>query len=264
MGEKLSNAPVYFTIVQVRFNSIPKMDSFAPNIQEKFRKATFPDAQTNTLSTLNLSFGVSDAVGQQPIPLKQQTQHTYSNFENSACFILDQSSLTFQTTRYDTFETFSETFLMGLKLVNEAVEGIDFVDRIGIRYLNAFKAQGEESIVSYLNAKVVGLFGEAESQTTHSFTETVYVRNKKNIVARSIILNGPFSFPLDVQPGALKVAERFKKISETHGALDIDGSTIERQKFDMASVTEELQLVHNEVEAAFTAIVLPHALEVWK
>ena len=264
MGEKLSKAPVYFTIVQVRFNAIPRMDTFAPNIQEKFRKASFSDAQTNTLSTLNLSFGMSDGVGQQPIPLRQQTQHTYSNFESKACFILDQSSLTFQTTEYDTFESFSETFLMGLGLVNEGVEGIDFVDRIGFRYLNAFKARDNESITTYLNAKVVGLFSEVEIQTSHSFTETVYVRNKKNILARTIILNGRFSFPLDVQPGALKVADRFTKISDTHGALDIDGSTMERQKFNMASVATELKLVHDEIEVAFTKIVSPHALEVWK
>lgn len=263
MGEKLRNAPVYFTIIQVRFNTIQKMDSFAPNIQEKFRKASFSDAQTNTLNTLNLSFGMSDAPAQQPIPLKQQTQHTYSNFENTACFILDQSSLTFQTTEYDTFKTFSETFLDGLKFVDEVVEGIDFVDRIGIRYLNAFKARDNESITAYLNTKVVGLFDEAEIKTSHSFTETVYSRNRKNIVARTIILNGPFSFPFDVQPGALKVGDRFRKISETHGALDIDGSNIERLKFGLTSLAAELNSVHDEIEVAFTKIVSPHALKIW-
>ena len=93
MSKKMKNAPVYFTIIQARFNSIQKMDEFATNIQEKFRKTEFPDAQTVILNTLNLNFGNPSEAVQAQAPNRQLTQHTYSNFERTACFVLDSSSL---------------------------------------------------------------------------------------------------------------------------------------------------------------------------
>lgn len=264
MGEKLSKAPVYFTIAQVRFNSVQKMDTFAPDIQEKFRKATFSDAKNITLTGLNFGLGVNNAPIQFPVPVTQ-TQHSYSNFENTKCFILDQSSLTFQSTDYNGFDSFSKTFLSGLQFVDEVVEGIDFVDRIGMRYLNAFKPQMGHSLHQYLNPKVVGLFDDSEKQISHSFSETVYVRNRKNVIARTVILNGSFNFPLDTQLGSLVVNKRFvEEISGLHSSLDIDSSTSERQKYSINLVSDELAKIHAEVENAFKEIVLPYALEAWK
>lgn len=263
MGEKLSKAPVYFTIAQVRFNSVQKMDSYAPDIQEKFRKEAYSDAQTVTLNGLNFDIGVNDAPFQMPIPIRQ-TQHTYSNFDKTECFILDQSSLTYQATEYRGFETFSESFLKGLVFVDDVVEGLDFVDRIGMRYLNAFKARNSEPIAEYLNPKVTGLFDDSQKQISHSFSETVYKRNDKDIIARTIILSGKFNFPFDAQPGALAVDNRFKEISGIHSTLDIDSSTSTRQRFSIDLVTHELKLIHNEIESAFKEIVSHKALEIWK
>lgn len=263
MGEKLSKAPVYFTIAQVRFNSVQKMDSYAPDIQEKFRKATYSDAQTITLNGLNFGIGVNDAPLQMPVPIRQ-TQNTYANFDKTECFILDQSSLTYQATKYRGFETFSETFLKGMEFVNDVVEGLDFVDRIGMRYLNAFEAQNTEHITEYLNPKVIGLFDDSQKQNSQSFSETVYKRNDKNVIARTIILSGRFNFPFDAQPGALAVNNRFKEISGVHSTLDIDSSTSTRQRFSINLVTDELKLIHDEIESAFKEIVSSKALEIWK
>lgn len=43
MGAPLKNPPVYFTIAQVRFNTILKLAEFLPAIQENLRNAGFPD-----------------------------------------------------------------------------------------------------------------------------------------------------------------------------------------------------------------------------
>ena len=263
MGEKLSKAPVYFTIAQVRFNSIQKMDSFAPDIQEKFRKVSFSDAQTISLNGLDFGFATVGNSLNPPVPVRQSL-HIYSNFEKTECFILDQSSLTFQTTEYGDFQSFSETFLRGLKIVDQVIGGIDFVDRIGLRYLNAFQAENGKHITYSLNPKIVGTFDNPEMQISHSFVETAYIRNRKNVLARTIIMNGQFNFPLDIQLGALRLSKRLNDISGEHATLDIDSSTSVRQKFDIASVSIELRLIHDEIEYSFNRIVSPSALENWK
>jgi uncharacterized protein (TIGR04255 family) len=263
MGKKMNKAPVYFAIVQIRFNAIQKMDFFAANIQDKFRKTDFPDAHTAVLNTLNLNFGGSQQELSQ-VPMTQLTQHTYSNFDRTACFVLDSSSLTFQTTEYDNYETFSETFLRGLNIVNTEINGIDFVERLGLRYLDAFRAGTDDKIEDYLNSHVTGLHGTPGAKIAHTFTESVYVKQDVNVTARVIIMDRQFGFPLDVQPGSLAVGERFKSISGVHSMLDIDCSILKRDKFDKALVKANLEKIHDEVDRSFNDVTTKHARKVWK
>jgi uncharacterized protein (TIGR04255 family) len=53
MRAKMKSAPVYYVIVQVRFNPILSLDTYAAQIQERLRKEGFPDAQRGFLATIN-------------------------------------------------------------------------------------------------------------------------------------------------------------------------------------------------------------------
>ena len=57
MGRKLSQAPVFFTLVQVRFNPILALDSYVPKIQDELRRQGYPDAQKGVMATFNLNVG---------------------------------------------------------------------------------------------------------------------------------------------------------------------------------------------------------------
>src|SRR2546430_1267022 len=110
MGRKMNNAPVYFAIVQARFNPILALDSYAPAIQDSLRRQ-FPDAQKGTLNTFNLALNPALDGGQSQVPVSRVTRYTFLNAGRTAGFILDQGTLSYQTTDYDVFETFSDTFL---------------------------------------------------------------------------------------------------------------------------------------------------------
>jgi uncharacterized protein (TIGR04255 family) len=43
MGTPLKNPPVYFTAVEVSFNTLLTLREYVPSIQESMRKAGFPD-----------------------------------------------------------------------------------------------------------------------------------------------------------------------------------------------------------------------------
>ena len=122
MGQKLRNAPVYFTIVQARFNPILALDTYAPKVQESLRKQGFPDAQKGVLATFNLSLGSPREAPPRRCRSKQTTRYTFLNIERTAGFVLDQAALSFQTTEYDVFESFSAAFLAGLRTVHEVVD----------------------------------------------------------------------------------------------------------------------------------------------
>jgi len=263
MGKKMQNAPVYFTIVQVRFNSILALESYAPKIQESLRKQKFPDVKRGVLTTFNISPPVPDEESNPHIPLSQALRFMFYNMERTSGFLLDEGALTFQTTKYETFEKFSEDFLKGLKVVHEVVD-LSYTDRIGIRYLDAIFPKEGEKLSEYLIESVRGIAEKLEGVIVHSFSETLVRRDEVNLLARAIIQNGKLGFPPDIKPDILKIEERFKNLQGLHAILDTDGFTELRESFSLEKVNEHLYTIHSEINKAFRATITDKALKAWE
>jgi uncharacterized protein (TIGR04255 family) len=263
MARKMTHAPVYFAIVQARFNPILALDSYVPQIQERFRKEGFPDVQKGVLATLNLNLA-APAEGSTPqVPVAQSTRYTFCNMDRTAGFILDQGALSFQTTEYEIFETFSGGFRRGLQAVHEAVD-LSYTDRIGYRYLDAVFARANESLEDYLNPSVIGLAEKFRDSVVHSFSETNLRSANINVVARVIIQDGEVGFPPDLLPNILRLAERFRVLRGRHAILDTDGSFEGREPFSLDRIADHLNAIHDEVAKTFNATVTQNALKVWK
>lgn len=269
MGSKMTNAPVYFTLAQVRHNPVLSLDSYIPGIQESLRKAGYPDFQRGMSVVFNLG-NLAPAAGgdtkqEQPQQLRIE-RFMFSNMERTRGFILDQNSLSFQSTEYDTFESFSGAFLMGLGIVHQAVT-FGFSERVGIRYLDAVvPVGGEKELPKFLVPEVLGLASRLGDNVSvlHSFSETQIRTTVGNVLSRTIIQNGPLGFPPDLQPIGLKVAERFIKVSGVHAIIDTDGSHETREAFDLDALKGKLQALHDEIIKVFQATVTEHALNAWK
>ena len=263
MGKKMQHAPVYFTIMQVRFNPILALESFAPKIQENLRKQKYPDAKKGVVATFNISPPVA-AEGDNPqIPLSRSRRFMFCNMERTSEFILDEGALTFQTTRYDTFEKFSEDFLKGLKVVHEVME-LAYTDRIGIRYLDAVFPREGEKLAEYLAESVHGIAEKLEGNIVHSFSETLVRKDGINLLARTIIQNGKLGFPPDIHGAGLNLDERFRNLQGLHAILDTDGFAELRESFHLEQVREHLDAIHSEIIKAFRATITDKALKSWE
>lgn len=263
MGAKLRAAPLYFTIVQVRFNSVLSLETYAPQIQERLRKDGFPDAQRGVIATINLNVPVASDVGSPPMPVAQ-ARLLMGNMERTSSFILDPNALSFQTAEYNTFESFSADFFKGLEAVNDAV-GLSYADRIGLRYLNAVFPKPGETIRDYFPESLLGLSiadGPARG-IVHSFSETLIKADQVNVRSRVVIQDGEVAFPPDLQPLQLKVAARFKQLRGRHGIIDTDGWTDSREEFSVDRIRERIDLIHEEVERTFLASVTKNAVKAW-
>jgi uncharacterized protein (TIGR04255 family) len=264
MGQKLRNAPVYFTIVQARFNPILALDTYAPKVQESLRKQGFPDVQKGMLTTFNLSLGSAREAPPTQVPVDQTTRYTFLNIERTAGFVLDQAALSFQTTEYDVFESFLAAFLAGLRTVHEVVD-LSYTERLGVRYLDAVFPRTGETLSGYLNESLLGLLGKVEGhQLVHAFSETVGRAGSITVVSRAIVQDGPVGFPPDLQPMNLAVAERFRTRTGIHATLDIDGSYIQRERFDLDRVQKHLTDIHDQITRSFNVSVTQQALDVWR
>jgi len=263
MGIKMRHAPVYFTIVQARFSPILALDSYAPQIQEKLRKEGYPDARKGALATINLNLASPTEASAPQVPVTQTSRYMLLNMEQTEAFILDQGALSFQTTEYDVFETFSVKFLTALRAVDEAVD-LSYTDRIGIRYLDAVFPKSGEMLQDYISSSMLGLTQKLAGGLVHAFSETQVKMDGVGVIARAIIQDGVVGYPPDLQPVTLKLADRFEQLRGLHAILDIDGSAELREVFNLDRVHERLLAIHDEIDNAFRASVTENALKRWE
>lgn len=265
MGQKMKNAPVYFTIAQVRHNPVLRLGSYAPDIQDRMRKAGYPDFKKGVSMAFTLTAQMGDP-SQPHNPFVEQVERLmFFSTDSTKGFIVEQNALSFHTTEYDTFETFSNEFMRGLAIVHECVT-LAHTERIGLRYLDAVvPPEGEDGLPDFLVPGVLGLSSRLPSdvQVSHSFSETHIQAAECNILARTIIQAGPLGFPMDLQPIGVKIADRFGKINGVHAIIDTDASIEGRCSFDLEHIESQLKILREGVGIAFDATVMPHAVSAW-
>lgn len=263
MGKKMKLAPVYFTIVQARFNPILILDSCAPLIQELLGKQKYPDVKKGINVTFNFPPQVSEEEGPAQLPVSQRRRYTFCNMERTSGFILDEDALTFQTTAYETFERFSDEFIKGLEAVHE-VARLAYTERVGLRYLDAVFPKDGEKLSDYLVEPVLGLTEKLSGNLVHSFTETLVRKDEISVLARTIIQNGRVGLPPDLLETRLGLDGRFRNLQGLHAILDTDGFTERRETIDIQRVLNRLNDIHEEITKAFRATVTDMALNAWE
>lgn len=264
MVKKLTNAPVYYTVAQIQFNPILDLEGYIPAIQAKMREANFPDFKREVFQQLVLPFGGSE-LGQMAAPtVAPQSRYMFGDIEGRSLFLLDTNMLSFQTTAYDTFKTFSTNLLKVLGILHDALH-LNFVERIGIRYLDAVQPTGGgDTLRDYLVPEVLGLSGRDAGALQHSISETAMTTQSGQLVSRVLIRYGAVGLPADLAGApAPSIASRFTHSNSLHAIIDTDAYFNQREVFDLAKVEMRLSALHEEVALSFKAMVTPHALTSW-
>lgn len=255
---RLSKAPVYFTLAQVRFNRLLKLDGFVPDIQERLRQASFPDFSIQTALALEINFQ-NGTPSPSPVPVKR---YYFGDTARTHAFVLDQDSLTLQSTDYGDFAHFSKNFMQGLNIVHDCVR-LDYIERIGLRYLDRVIPQGSEDLYQYLAPEITGLGRKLPGEPVRAYAESENIVKDVKLLSRVIIQNSPLAFPPDVVPGSMKVNSRLAEYAGIHAILDNDGSTESRFAFASELVLTQLNDIHNVIGDAFRAAGSEHAFKVW-
>jgi len=264
MGKKMKNAPVYFTVAQVRFNPILNMEGYLPTIQERMRATHFPDFKRETIQQLILQFGSPSDGGQAPKPsFVPQARCVFGNIDRTTEFVLEHNALALQTTAYDISNMFFKMLLDGLGIVHDVLR-LDFTERVGLRYFDAVLPKSNESLSDYLTPEVLGLSHKLDGKLSHSYSETVAMNTSGQLVSRIIIQDGRVGLPPEIMPLAPKLSPKFTEPEGRHAIIDIDAFCEQREAFSMEKLSLKLVELHAEIEKAFNATITQFALDAWK
>ncbi len=267
MGTKLTNAPVFYTLTQVQFNTVMQLPNYIPEIQERLRQAGYPDFIPEQQSIFQLQPVSSDS---QPNVISEFVpKWSFMNIHKTEGFVLLRDGLIYHTTEYKDSETFYQKVLMGLEIVHSVVS-LALVRRIGLRFLDVINPEQGETLDQYVVNQVLGLRGIASEHSLHSMSESVFNNpNETVLVSRvmtgSVERSAPF-MPNELLPLPLKLKERFESISGDMAVMDTDTFIIPSQSREFS-----LELIHNllkdlkkNITFAFESIVTPYALKRWQ
>lgn len=257
-----TDAPVFFALVQVRFNTIEDMGEYITSLQKVMREQGFPDYFPETKYELQVKAGADAANSVRHL---EHTRWVFNDIEKQSGFVLLKNQLVFQTTNYSNFGDFLEKLLKGLSVVHETV-GLAYVERIGLRYLDAAIPTSDKNLEDLLHPGQLGLYKDLKGDIRHAFTETVTAIDDGTLVGRALVTKQGVVIPPDLQPLNLDILDKFKGVGEKDVAvIDIDYFKEKREKIDFAAVREKIVSLHDVVKEAFeTATTETARREIWK
>lgn len=256
---KMSLAPVFYTLAQVQFNPIAQMSDYVAHLQERLRRSGFPDFQAENQFELTIRRLDESQPDVQP---QHHVRWSFMNAQRTEGYLLLSNALVFHTTTYDTFSDFLRKTISGLKLVHEIVE-LAYVERVGLRYLDAIVPMDNDILQQYLNPSLLGFSTNLDGRLNHSFTETVTVIEDGNLVARAVITDGALALSPDLITLQLELQVRFKEINGRNAVLDTDYFVVKRTSFDLKEIEDQLLKAHDIITNAFKVSVTDYAREKW-
>lgn len=260
MGEKLQNAPIFFSIGQIRFNPILDMHRHIEALQKEFRKYSFSGFSEENLTSIQL-----DPAGASPnvVPTSQK-RWRFTNSKKTGEFVLFQNSISYQTTRYETSQEFMPRLMTAIRTVHKELN-LDYVEQIGFRTLDAILPSQDRPLEIWLKPTLLGFYSGTNDSLKHSILEGVSTIGASGfLVQRVVILRGSLAVPIDLMPIALEIDERFKSINGWHAILDTDFAAREQFDFDIDTIGERVTAVKKEASTAFRDAVSSQALDLWR
>lgn len=262
MGKRLTNAPVYFTILQVKFNAILNLADFLPKIQDTFRRMNYADYRTDKHFVFELATKEAQDQNLPPVPT-QKDRYFFGNADKTYLFILDSNSLTLQSTDYKDFDVFSGEFYKALESIHSIVE-FAFIDRIGLRYLDRVMPRTGEALDLYLIPEIAKASRSLNGTLHYTYNEIMAETDGVTVISRFMIQYGGLGFPPDIDITGMNIQSKFTDYVGLSAVLDNDGFIERRQEFSVSTFAEQIKQIKKVVKNSFKSVLNPEAFEAWK
>ncbi|ENE3282537.1 TIGR04255 family protein [Escherichia coli] len=264
-SNRMSNAPVYYVLAQVKFTPIKAMKKYVDDIQEALRLRGYPLFERR--EAMQMVFDVNTP-GESPQPSFEMVQQWYmSDITKTSGFVLGNDFITFQTTDYKEHEPFFKALMEGLSVVIEHANPA-LLTRLGLRYLDAVIPSEGEKIEQYLCNGLHGV--DLDLSPIQSVNEMVFQTNVGPVISTGFLVTrlhkmfGQLSFPPDILPFGVEMLERFRSDKALwHGIIDTDHYVEGNMLPEIDSIEQQFNSLHGVVKESFNKMVSQHAINRW-
>ncbi|WP_396217025.1 TIGR04255 family protein [Gemmatimonas sp.] len=261
---RLQNAPLVHVLAQVVYSPIWELSERVKAFRAAIHPNDFPwvtEGQVHHVS-------VTD---QAPPRVDIKPRWDFFSADKTIGVMLTEEALVLQTTAYKTSEPFRNRLRSVLRALEE-VAGVEFVQRIGLRYIDLVRISPGERFGEYvhagllgfpwreapeLQARGIGLRTEAISKTAHGI-----------MAVRSSVLPPGQMLPGDLLPAVLRYPTAI-----TEGQAGVPGLILDFDhfvqfdevtfRFESEGIVDVVNKLHGGLRTAFEAACTPHALERW-
>jgi len=261
---KMSNAPVFYAMAQVHFAPIA-VANYSSLFHDAVR-AKFPLKSSSVIRRLELTHS-----GNMPsAQINDSTLWLLTAADQHSGLILDDSTLTYHTTRYDTKVPFIDELLEALSHLHKIAK-LDHLSRFGMRYLDAIFPKANRNLDEYLVGSVHGV-SKPLLERRQAMSESIFrtqcspLIEEGTLVSRVYQLHGKLEFPPELLPTSnLKLLQQFEEQETAHHAIiDTDHFVEGMIPMDLAGAKAQLESLHQRCSDIFRAVTTEFAQECWK
>lgn len=262
---RMSNAPVYYVLAQIKFTPVKAMKKYVDDIQDALRLQGYPLFESRESTQLKFEFNTPSEPAQ---PAFETVQHWYmSDLKRTSGFVLGNDFITFQTTEYDTHQPFIKELMKGFTAVMDHPKPA-LVTRLGLRYLDAVLPENGETIEQYLCEGLHGI--NLELDQIQSVNELVFQTKVGPIVENGFLvtrlhkMRGQLGFPPDMIPVGVDMIQRFRTEHELwHGIIDTDHYVEGSMPAVVDVIEKQLTSLHSVVKGTFNKMISQYAIDKW-
>jgi uncharacterized protein (TIGR04255 family) len=262
---RLPNAPLAYVLAQVRFEPFLEIEKCIPALQTSLREH-YP----RFLHTEQVGYGMlPQPDGQPPRMQPMNVLHwEFGSGSNHEGVILQQHSLVFHVTAYETHEQFGQMWRWIMEQVEEQIPHL-FVNRIGLRYIDFIIPKAGELPSNYVADRLrcdpdPGI----NYQNYRGLTLAQYELAGKqgHLSIRYSRGRGKPQLPSDLADMPLQPSAIMQRVvDEEHptAVLDIDRFMALSMTYDVEQLAESFRQMQEDLSVAFKALTTDHARVVW-
>lgn len=254
---KLLRSPLIFVLAQVKISPVVAIEEKIPSLQESLRKRGYPRFAVRELRPAMQ--GPDGQIQQMPA----QKQWEFIDKESYSSVLVDSDGISYQVTKYDSFETFMSAMREALCVFSQHVEP-DLIQRVGLRYVDLVVPSEGKDIRAYFNDSLRGFKIHSDENREAFFSESVCQTGQTSkFIHRYVEASHGLGFPPDLLPTNLHF-NRDPRMKSSFGLLDMDHYIALDENFEIQSAINHFFNLHDHQTKAFEASVTTDAIEEWK
>jgi len=250
--------PVFYVLIQVKFNTI-QMARYVEDFLEALRRSGYPDYSEDTQTEMRVVMGPDGPRQFEQYPRKRWQ---FLNRERTEGFTLLEDALIYHTNRYENFSRCRAETLKALEILHKQVT-LDYVDRVGMRYLDAIVPLGGLSLADLVKPALLGPGGDLPGKLEQGFSETRKAVDGGGLVLRTLVNEHALVIPPDLQNQTLSLSPDLRELRGTNMLVDTDYFVERRFAFDLQAVAAQLDSSRAVLVGTFKGIITEKAQQLW-